>query len=107
MSASFEELAMTDRERLERQIREALVAETGAAALSEKLFSPTGLFSALAPTEPERQVVVRSELFKQAQARFRELQHAEAAAFTRAVEQAEGALPKDGHWVKWEHAEAS
>src|SRR5262245_29290126 len=57
-SASFEELAMTDRDRLERQIREALSTETSAAALSEKLFSPTGLFSALAPTEPERQVVV-------------------------------------------------
>jgi hypothetical protein len=98
---------MTDRERVEALIREALAAETSAAALSEKLFSPAGLFSALAPTEPERQAVVRSELFKQAQARFRQLQQTEAAAFARAVEQAEAALPHGGHWVKWEHVEAS
>jgi hypothetical protein len=98
---------MTDRDHLEAQIREAIAAETSAAALSEKLFSPSGLFNALAPTQPEREVVVRSELFRQAQARFRELQQTEAAAFARAVEQAESALPHGGHRVKWEHIEVS
>ncbi len=98
---------MIDRDQIEAQIRDALASETSAAALSEKLFSPAGLFNALAPTEPERQAVVGSELFKQAQARFRQIQQAEAAAFTRAVEQAEAALPAGGHRVKWENIEVA
>jgi len=98
---------MTAREQVEAQIREALASETSAAALSDKLFSPAGLFNALAPTEPERRAVVRTDLFRQAQARFRELQQAEAAAFARAVEQADATFPHDGHRIKVEHADAS
>jgi hypothetical protein len=73
---------MTDRERIEAQIRQVITAEGSAATLSEKLFSPTGLFGVLAPTEAERHEIVRSELFRKAQTRFRELQLAEAAAYT-------------------------
>ena len=96
---------MIDHERLEAQIREVLASENNAAALSEKLFSPTGLFNALATAQADRHMVVRSELFKQAQARFRQLQQTEAAAFARAVEQAEAAMPEGAHRLKWERAE--
>src|SRR5262245_46898875 len=95
---------MTERERTEAQIRDVLAGVTGAAELSDKLFGPAGLFNALAPTEPARRAVVKTDLFRQAQARFRELQHAEAAAFARAVEQAGAALPQGGHRIKLEHA---
>jgi len=90
---------------IEARIREVLASEGSAAALSEKLFSPTGLFNALAPTEAARRAIVQSELFRQAQARFRELQQAEAAAFARAVEEAEATFPPGGHRVKLEHIE--
>ena len=88
-----------DKERLEQEIREALAQETTAIALSEKLFSPDGLFSRLASTEDERKVLVRSPLFKAAQKRFRELQFKEADTFSKMV-------PKvpDGYVVKIEKA---
>ena len=53
---------MSNRERIESQIREILAAEGSAATLSEKLFSPAGLFNALAPTEADRRLVVWSPL---------------------------------------------
>ena len=59
----------------------------------------------MAQTEPERRLVVRSDVFREAQARFRELQQSEAAAFARAVEEAETAFPAGGHRVKLEHVE--
>jgi hypothetical protein len=96
---------MSDRERIESQIREVLAAEGSAASLSEKLFSPAGLFNALAPTEADRRQIVRSLLFREAQARFRELQLAEGAAFAKAVEEAEITFPSGGHRVKLEHVE--
>ena len=96
---------MTDQERIHTQIRGVLASEAGAAVLSEKLFSPAGLFNALATVEADRLVVVRSELFQQAQARFRQLQQAEAAAFAKAVEQSEAAMPAGAHRLKWERAE--
>jgi hypothetical protein len=98
---------MTDPERLEAQIREVLASENNAAALSEKLFSPTGLFNALASARADRPLVVRSELFKQAQARFRQLQQTEAAAFAQAVAQAEAAMPEGTHRLKWERVEVN
>lgn len=98
---------MTDRERIEAQIRQIITAEGSAATLSEKLFSPTGLFNTLAPSEAERQTIVRSQLFRDAQARFRQLQISEVAAFTRAVEEAGGAFPSAGHRMKLEHVELS
>jgi hypothetical protein len=96
---------MIDREVIESRIRDVVASETGAAALSEKLFSPTGLFNALAAVETNRDALVRSDLFKQAQARFRQLQQREAAAFSQAVEQAEASLPGGIHRLKWECVE--
>jgi hypothetical protein len=98
---------MSDRGQIESQIHEVLATEGGAASLSEKLFSPTGLFALLAPDEAARREIVRSELFRKAQARFRELQQAEATAFVRAVQEAEASFPSADHRVKLEHLELS
>ena len=96
---------MTNREQIERQIHKILTSEMSAATLSEKLFSPSGLFNALAPTEPERRALVRSELFVLAQMRFRILLEAEAAEFSRAIEEAEAAFPGGQHRLKVERVE--
>jgi hypothetical protein len=73
--------------KLEDQVREVLRAEDDAISLSDKLFSPSGLFSQMANTEGQRRVVARSGLFKQAQTRLSELQRREAEAFRRNVAQ--------------------
>jgi hypothetical protein len=84
---------MPQREVIEQRIRDELAAETRAIALSHKLFHPTGLFGQLATTEEERRELAQSDLFREAQHRLSELQRQEAAAFARAVAQAEPALP--------------
>ena len=98
---------MPDPANIEQLIRDTLATETQAIALSDRLFSPAGLFNVLAPTEQERREVVRSPLFKQAQARFRELQQKEASEFSRVVQQAESEALKGDYLLKLERAEAS
>ena len=93
---------VTEREQVEQQIREILATELGAISLSRKLFSPDGLFSKLARTEAERRELVQTELFKEAQRRLTTLQQEEAAAFTRAVQQLQEALPNGGYRLKME-----
>jgi hypothetical protein len=93
---------MTERERIEEQIREVLANETHAILLSNKLFHPDGLFNQLAHTEEERRSVVQSALFKQAQRRLLTLQYQEAMEFKRTVEQAQGALSETGYLFKLE-----
>ncbi len=96
---------MTDRERIEPQIREVLAHEQHAIPLSNKLFSPSGLFNQLATTVAERRVVAQSELFRQAQHRFTELQRKESADFARVVNQIEGTLGEVGCRIKFERVE--
>jgi hypothetical protein len=85
---------MADRAEIERQIREVLKTETRATFLSNKLFGQfTGLFSQLAANEAERRVVSQSDLFKEAQARLRELQHRDAEALAKAVTVVREELP--------------
>jgi hypothetical protein len=98
---------MTERERVEEQIREVLANATQAIALSERLFSPSGLFNQIAATEEERRTVAGSPLFRQAQRRLTELQHKEAAEFGRAVQQAQSAIPDGGYWLKLERTETA
>lgn len=93
---------MNDRNTLETEIEQVIKNETDAISLSNKLFSPEGLFSRLSKSEAERRVVVQSPLFKQAQRRLTELQQKEAAAFARAVDQAQAAAPGKGYLVKLE-----
>jgi hypothetical protein len=77
---------MTPQE-VEQEIRNVLATESSAITLSDKLFSPAGLFSLLATTFEERKVLVVSPLFKEAQQRLRELQRQELAAFDAALTQ--------------------
>ena len=98
---------MTEREHVEEQIREVLVTETRALTLSNRLFSPDGLFNQLAETEDQRRTVAQSPLFKQAQKRFLELQQKEAAEFTQAVRQAQSALAEGSYFFKLEHTKNS
>lgn len=88
---------MSEKERVEAEIRSVLAKETSAVSLSERLFSPAGLFSQLASSHEERQTLVRSTLFQEAQARFRKLQYQEADEFARAV-----ATVPEGYVVKIE-----
>jgi hypothetical protein len=90
---------------LEQQIRDLLAVETRATSLSDKLFSPTGLFSRLAQSQEERRVLVQSPLFKEAQKRFRELQYQEAEAFSHATDQASAAGLPPGWLMKLEKAD--
>lgn len=60
---------MSDRERVEQAIREALASEAGAIELSKTLFHPDGLFARLAATEQKRRALAKAPLFAVAQAR--------------------------------------
>ncbi len=71
-----------DHHEIEKEIRRLLVEEKHAVALSNKLFSPGGLFSQLAPTKEQRKIIVDTELFKQAQAKLSELERVDAAEFS-------------------------
>jgi hypothetical protein len=72
---------------LEGQIRDVLDSEHDAISLSDKLFSPHGLFSRMATTESECRAVAQSELFKEAQTRLAELRRIEAESFSKAIEE--------------------
>jgi hypothetical protein len=98
---------MTDRAEVERQIDEILASETQAIALSDKLFSPDGLFSRLAETEDERRVVSQSPLFRRAQRRLTEIQRREASDFGQALPPAQATLPAGDFLLKLERAESA
>jgi hypothetical protein len=72
---------------VERIIREILATETQAVVLSNKLFTPDGLFNRLADSEEERRVLSKSPLFREALARLSELKRKEVAELERIAEQ--------------------
>ena len=78
---------MTDRDQIEQQIREVLTTETRAIPLTQRLFSPGGLFDRLAETEEERRLIAQSSLFKEALMHLNMIQRQEVEEFARAVEQ--------------------
>lgn len=96
---------MADNDQIEQPIRDVLAAETRAIALSNRLFTPDGLFNQLAHTEDERRVIAQSALFKQAQQRFMELQRKEAAEFSQALQHAPAAIAGDRFFIKLENTE--
>ncbi len=98
---------MTKRDEIERRIRDVLANETHAMPLSNKLFTPEGLFSEIAGTEEERRVLVQSPLFRQALRRLHELENKEGAAFSAAIRQAESLIPEGGCVFKLEPARKS
>jgi hypothetical protein len=87
---------------VECQIRHLVATETSAIVLSNKLFTPDGLFSLLATTRAEREVLVRTPLFKQAQHRVRELQYQEAEQLERMVSALPTSAFENGYGIKVE-----
>ena len=76
---------MSTRDEVEAEIRQIIATESSAITLSNKLFSPSGLFNQLAQYEPDRRAVIRLPLFKQAQDRVWELQRQEIAEFVQSL----------------------
>ena len=68
---------MNEQEKIEAQIRNVLATETGSIAFSEKLFSRDGLFGLLAHNREEREALVQTPLFQEAQRRLSDLQEIE------------------------------
>jgi hypothetical protein len=66
-------------------VDQVLTEERSAAAIADRLFSPSGLFSQWAATADERRQLALTPIFRKAQARFRTLQFEEAKAFSKAV----------------------
>lgn len=87
---------------VERQICHLIATEMSAIVLSNKLFTPDGLFSFLASTKAEREVLVRSPLFQQAQQRVRELQYKEAEEFGKIVSALPSSAFEDGYGIRVE-----
>ena len=75
---------------IEQEIQRILATETSAVALSEKIFSPDGLFAKLASTYEERKALIHSALYQSALERFHELQSSEMEAFRQAVASLQG-----------------
>jgi hypothetical protein len=75
--------------------------------LSNKLFTPDGLFSQLAGTEAERRVVSQSPLFREALRRLSDLERKEAAEFGRVIQQAQSSLPEGSLWLHVEQVKSS
>jgi hypothetical protein len=69
---------MLDKAHVVEEIERVLATETRAAPFSNRLFTPHGLFSLLASTDEERELLVESELFIRAQDRLTELELMEA-----------------------------
>jgi hypothetical protein len=88
---------MSDREQIEREIRELLATETRTTVLSNKLFEQgKGLFTKLATTKDEWQELFKTELFQTAQARVRELQYRDAEALNEAYKVVKNRVPESG-----------
>ena len=87
------------REDVERQIRELLATETRAVTLSNKLFTPGGLFNQIAHTQDERRAVTRTDLWRDAMVRLRELQSQEAEALDEATKVIRQRLPSAAYRI--------
>lgn len=96
---------MTDRENIEAKIREVIATETNAISLSNRLFAPGALFSQLASNREERQALVKTQLFRDAQRRLRELQEVEMAAFREATKLIGERLPYPNARIRFEVTE--
>jgi hypothetical protein len=70
---------------IEEQIRYLLTHETNPTVLSNLLFMPGGLFSQTATSEADRKRVSQTALFREALARVRDLEYAEARLLSPAV----------------------
>jgi hypothetical protein len=90
------------REEAERRIRELLATEMSAVTLSNKLFTPNGLFNQIAHNEQERREVTKTDLWRDAQARMRELEICEADALNEATKVLNEKLPHGRYRIRLE-----
>lgn len=96
---------MTEREELERQIRELLAADLDSVTLSNKLFQQgVGLFVRLGKTEEERRALVKSELWTLCQSRLRELEQRDLERFREVVKEVEKHRPPGSYVLRLEPA---
>ena len=98
---------MPDVKSIEQQVQQLLAGNCNALSLSEQLFSPTGLFAQLAPTEVERRAVAQSDLFRAAQQHLLRLQQQETAAFSQSISTLPLAARGRGSRIKVEWTEAA
>jgi hypothetical protein len=93
-----------DANQIEQEIRRLLGEDTRAVPLSNKLFAPGGLFSRLASTREERELLVKSPLFKEAQKRISELEKRDIAEFERLVKDYTASAKSDDLLIRVEEA---
>ena len=73
------------RAEIETEIRHLLATETRTAVLSNRLFQQgTGLFLGLWSTQEEKLTIIKSDLFREAMERVRELQYRDVEALREA-----------------------
>ena len=90
------------RQEVEDRIRKLLATETRAVALSNQLFTPDGLFNQIAHNEQERREIVKTELWRDAQARVRELQYREADVLREVSNLVKERLPDGDYRIRLE-----
>ena len=94
---------MTEREAIEAEIRATLTAELDAVALSNRLFGQfTGLFPRLGQLVDDRQAIVRSDLWREAQTKLRELQSLKSEVLRELAELVSRRLPYARYRIRLE-----
>lgn len=94
---------MTEREQIEAEIRATLSAEMDAVTLSNRLFGQfTGLFPRLGKLVGDRQTIVHSELWREAQTKLRELERLESEVLREVAELIRRRLPHARYRVRLE-----
>jgi len=87
---------------VEERIRDLIATETRAVVLSNKLFTPDGLFNQIAHNEAERREIVKTELWRDAQNRLRDLEYEEAATLAEVSKLVNQRLPHGGYRIRLE-----
>jgi hypothetical protein len=95
------------RDEAERQIRELLTTEDRAVVLSNKLFTPDGLFNQIAHTPEERRELTKTDLWRDAMARMRELESREAEALNEATKVLSQHLPPGRYRIRLEPVDSN
>ena len=80
-------------ERLVQQIGEIIKTETNPIRFSSKVFGPDGLFAKYAPGREERENLIRSDIWRKARARLKELTVASRKKFEADVDKYKPSSP--------------
>jgi hypothetical protein len=93
------------REEAASQIRKLLATEESALILSNRLFTPNGLFNQIAHSAEERREVIKTDLWRDAMARMRELESREAGALDESTKVLSQHLPYGRYQIRLERAD--